>query len=97
MTSSNSDETRVTARVSTSVKQTLLEAASLSGATLNQFLVQASLKEAQKILAAERAITLSGRDADKIFQLVENPPAINHNLKAAIARHKDFFGQQPPT
>lgn len=93
----SSGEVRVTARLSTSVKQTLQEAASLSGATLNQFLVQASLKEAQKILAAERAITLSGQDADKIFQSIENPPAINRNLKAAIARHKDFFGESRST
>jgi uncharacterized protein (DUF1778 family) len=32
---------RITARVSAQIKQTLTDAANLSGATLNQFLVQA--------------------------------------------------------
>ena len=94
MFSSSQNDERVTARVSASVKETLQEAANLSGATLNQFLVQAALKEAQKILEVERAITLSQQDADKIFQLMENPPAVNQNLKAAIAQHKDFFGEK---
>jgi uncharacterized protein (DUF1778 family) len=34
---------------------------------LNQFVVQAALKEANKILEEERVIVLSERDADKIF------------------------------
>lgn len=87
------NDERVTARVSASVKETLLKAADLSGATLNQFLVQAALKEAQRILETERVITLSQPDADRIFDLIENPPAVNEKLKAAIARHQDFFSE----
>ena len=88
MSSSSQNDERVTARVSASVKETLQEAANISGTTLNQFLVQAALKEAQKVLEVERAITLSQQDADKIFQLMENPPVINQNLQAAIASAK---------
>ena len=41
---------RVTARISEDVKQILQQAAALSGATLNQFLVQAALEKAQRMI-----------------------------------------------
>ena len=82
---------RITARIPQNVKQTLEQAAIVSGATLNQFVVQAALKEAQQILANERVITLSEKDADKIFSLLDNPPSPNKKLKAAAAKHQAFF------
>jgi len=47
---SSVNDTRVTARISSQVKEILEQAAALSGATLNQFLVQSALKEAQRII-----------------------------------------------
>ncbi|MCU0532340.1 MAG: DUF1778 domain-containing protein [Hydrococcus sp. Prado102] len=85
------NDERVTARISTSVKETLQQAADLSGATLNQFLVQSALKEAQRILEAERTIVLSQQDANKIFALIENPPIVRDKLKAAFEKHEQFF------
>ncbi|OWY67129.1 hypothetical protein B7486_33280 [cyanobacterium TDX16] len=91
------NDERVTARVSASVKETLQKAADLSGATLNQFLIQAALKEAQKVLEAERIISITQQDADKIFYSLENPPAANQKLLSAIARHQDFFSESHST
>jgi uncharacterized protein (DUF1778 family) len=88
------NDERVTARVSASVKETLQYAADLSGATLNQFLVQSALKEAQRILEAERTIILSQRDANKIFDLIENPPKVRDKLKAAFEKHEQFFREE---
>ncbi|MGM3306092.1 DUF1778 domain-containing protein [Anabaena sp. WFMT] len=88
---SSVNDARVTARISSQVKETLEQAAALSGATLNQFLVQSALKEAHKILEAERVINLSQRDADTVFSLIENPPEPNSALKAAAVKHKEFF------
>lgn len=85
------NDARVTARIPLNVKETIQEAADLSGATLNQFLVQAALKEAHQILEAERVITLSQKDAQTIFSLLENPPEPNMQLKAAVKKHKAFF------
>lgn len=82
---------RITARIPENVKQTLEQAAILSGATLNQFVVQAALKEAQQILANERVISLSEKDAAQIFSLWENPPSPNEKLKAAAGKHQAFF------
>ncbi|NEO78143.1 YlcI/YnfO family protein [Moorena sp. SIO4G3] len=50
MASTTPNDTRVTARLPASVKDTLQKAGDLTGATLNQFMVQAALKEAQKVI-----------------------------------------------
>jgi uncharacterized protein (DUF1778 family) len=91
MSSSINNDARVTARIPQQIKKTLEEAAMLSGATLNQFIVGAALKEAQEILEAERLIELSQKDAEKVFSLLENPPTPNERLKAAAAKHQTFF------
>lgn len=82
---------RITARVTNQVKHTIEQAATLSGATVNQFVIQAALKEAQQILEQERSILLSYQDADQIFSLLENPPSPNEKLKAAAAKYQAFF------
>lgn len=91
---SNQDTVRVTARISASIQEILQKAAELSGATLNQFMVQAALKEAKKIIEDEGLIILSEIDADKVFSLIENPPAPNENLKAAMRKHGEFFSDR---
>ncbi|BDA68132.1 Protein of unknown function DUF1778 [Rivularia sp. IAM M-261] len=93
MINSNENTVRVTARIPTSVQEILQQAAELSGASLNQFIVQAALKEAKKLIEDERVIVLSERDADKVFSLIENPPEPNERLKAAIKKHKEFFSE----
>lgn len=77
-------------RISLNVKEIIQEAADLSGATLNQFLVQAALKEAHQILEA-RVIVLSQKDAQTVFSLWQNPPEPSTRLKAAVEKHKAFF------
>jgi uncharacterized protein (DUF1778 family) len=84
-------DARVVARIPPLVKDTLQKAADLSGATLNQFLVQSALTAANQILEAERTIVLSERDAQTIFDLLENPPAPNQQLLAAVDRHRAFI------
>ncbi len=79
---------RISTRVPKSVRETLEEAAALSGATLNQFVVQAALKEAHAVLERERIIRLSRRDAEVFFKALENPPAPNARLKKAAAAYK---------
>lgn len=91
MLEANNNDTRITARIPSQVQETLQRGAALSGATLNQFLVQAAIKEAYKILEEERVIVLSERDADKVFGLLENPPAPNVRLQEAARKHKTFF------
>jgi uncharacterized protein (DUF1778 family) len=91
MPQADKNDNRITARISPAVRERLESAAALSGATLNQFVVQAALKEANKILEEERAIVLSERDADMVFGLLENPPTPNVRLQEAAMRHKAFL------
>ena len=79
---------RIGARVSHEVYKTLCRAAELSGATVNQFLVQSALKEALAIIEREEVILLSARDWDWLLDIMENPPTSNPKLKAAMRRYQ---------
>lgn len=56
-------EPRVTNRMPSVVAQKLQEAADLTGSTLNQFMVQALLEKAERVIDREKAIQLSDKDA----------------------------------
>ena len=79
---------RVSARISPSVYDTLTEASEISGATLNQFLVQAALEKAQSIIEHENKIRLSKQSAEHLFELIENPPMENPKLAQALNKYK---------
>lgn len=79
---------RIGARVPREVYETLCRAARLTGATVNQFLVQSALKEALAIIEREEVIRLSARDWNWLLDLLENPPKPNARLKAAIKRYQ---------
>ena len=83
-----SKQDRIGARVPHEVYETLCRAAELSGATVNQFLVQAALKEAQAVIEREEIIRLSPRDWSWLLDLIDNPPEPNAKLKAAMARYQ---------
>jgi len=79
---------RIGARVPHEVYETLCRAAELTGATVNQFLVQAALKEAQAVIEREEVIRLSPRDWSWLLDLMEKPPKPNARLKAALKRYQ---------
>lgn len=79
---------RIGARVPHEVYETLCRAAELTGATVNQFLVQSALKEAQAVIEREDIIRLSPRDWNWLLELIENPPQPNAKLKAAMKRYQ---------
>ena len=79
---------RIGARVPREVYETLCRAAELTGATVNQFLVQAALKEAQEVIERQEVIRLSPRDWNWLLDLMENPPKPNARLKAALKRYR---------
>jgi uncharacterized protein (DUF1778 family) len=98
METSMAKQDRIGARVPHDVYQTLCRAAELTGATVNQFLVQSALKEAQAVIEREEIIRLSSRDWLWLLNLMENP-----KLTAAMARYQDsrrddadsFFNWEP--
>ena len=82
---------RISARVSKSVQARLEEASELVGATVNQFVVQAALKEADRVIEHERIIMPSARDARMILELLDRPSRPNAKLRAAMKRYRDVF------
>ena len=80
----NKKTERITARVSEDIRNRLTEAAAFSGATLNQFLVQAAVEKADTIIEKERIVNLSYRDAEVFFNAIENPPRPNAKLRKAV-------------
>ena len=79
---------RITARVSDSVRMTLEQAAELSGATVNQFVVQTAYQEAQRLIERESVIRLSQKDARKVLSLLDNPPKPNKRMKDTVKAFK---------
>jgi uncharacterized protein (DUF1778 family) len=88
MTQSNQERGRITARVPQDVQDTLEQAAELQGATLNQFVVQAALSEARRIIERDRVIRLTSVDAAFLLNLLEKPPAPNARLRKAFQAYK---------
>lgn len=81
--------TRITARVTETMRETMEQAAELMGATLNQFMVQIAYLEAQRVIERESVIRLSQKDARKVLSLIDTPPKPNKLLKQAV---KEFKG-----
>ena len=79
---------RITARVPQSLQDILQQAADLQGATLNQFVVQAALTEARRVIERDRVIQLSSNDAAILLDLLEKPPAPNTRLRKAFQNYK---------
>ena len=78
---------RITARVPLALQEKLQAAADLSGATLNQFVVQSALEKAKQILDHETIIAFSREDAAMMIDLLDNPPQPNDALKRARERY----------
>lgn len=96
MAKSTQDRGRITARVSASVQETLETAAGMTGSTVNQFIVQSALREAERIIEQERVIRLSAHEAAGLLAALEKPLPPNKQLRAALddytARRDDLTG-----
>jgi len=82
------DNQRVSARVSSKVYDAIAQAAELSGATLNQFLVQSAYGKAQEVIERERFIKMTVRSASAFFDAIEQPPLPNKKLRSAVKSYK---------
>lgn len=88
---------RITTRVTEHVQETLQTAADIMGATLNQFVVQAALEKAEKVIEDESTIRLTRHASLKILELIENPPARNEKFLSAQERHRRIKADADPT
>ena len=66
-------------------KAMLMRAAALRHTDLTDFVTQSALREAKAVIEAAEHVKLSERDSLLVLDLLENPPAPNAKLRAAIA------------
>lgn len=88
------EKERVSARIPAHTYQTLIRAAEISGATLNQFLVQAAIEKAHLIIEKDQTINLSIKSANVFFSAIENPPKPRKKLREAMKKYRDSFGPE---
>jgi uncharacterized protein (DUF1778 family) len=79
---------RLTTRITDHVQEKLQAAADIVGATLNQFVVQAALEKADKVIESESTMVLTRRESLRLLELIENPPPRNENFLQAQARYQ---------
>ena len=84
----NSANARLVARIPPRVRKTIQEAADVSGASLNQFVVQAAHERAQEVLERERVLRLNREQTKRVFALVDRAPRPNAALRAAKEVHR---------
>ena len=78
---------RLTTRLTDHVLDKLQMASDLVGATLNQFVVQAALEKADKVIESESSIVLTRRESLRLLDLMENPPPRNKKFLQAQAKY----------
>lgn len=79
------DNKRMNLRLRPEQKATLMRAAALRHTDLTDFVLQPALREAKAVIEESERVTLSERDSLFVLKLLENPPAPNARLLAAIA------------
>ena len=79
---------RLTTRITDHMQEKLQVAADLVGATLNQFVVQAALEKADKVIESESTIVLTRRESIRLLEMMENPPLRNKKFLQAQARYQ---------
>lgn len=79
------DNERMNLRVKPEVKARLVRAAALRHTDLTDFVTRTALREAEAVIAEAEQVRLSERDSLLVLDLLENPPAPNARLRAAIA------------
>jgi uncharacterized protein (DUF1778 family) len=79
---------RITARVPHSTRTIIERAAAVYGATISQFVIQASVERANEVLRSMEMVKLSSQDARIFIDALTNPPAPNKRLQEAVRAHK---------
>jgi uncharacterized protein (DUF1778 family) len=79
---------RITARVPHSTRRIIERAAAVYGATISQFVVQASVERANEVLHRMEMVKLSSRDAQIFIDSLTRPTVPNKKLQEAVRAHK---------
>ena len=82
----DSKEERLSIRANPQQKTVLAQAAKARHMNVSQFVLQASLHEAARVLREETHLVVSPQDYERLCQVMDEPPAPAPRLRAALAR-----------
>jgi uncharacterized protein (DUF1778 family) len=88
MKNSTIDRARVSTRLPAEAQLTLQQAADLSGSTLNQFMLQAAIEKAARVIEQESVLTLSSADTAVLLNALEDPAKPNRALQQAMKNYR---------
>lgn len=75
-------------RVSAKEKRLIEKAVNISGRSLTEFATQALIDSANKVIENEAATTLSDRDRDRLFRLLDSDTTPTRALRSAARTHR---------
>ncbi len=79
---------RLNFRLPSEVKERIEDAAIVSGLTVTDFAINALVNHAEQVLETHHKRKLSDRDRDVFLKMLENPPAPNADLRAAVKANR---------
>jgi uncharacterized protein (DUF1778 family) len=85
-------EERIDARLTDEAKQQIDQAAALQGRSTSDFVVEAALKEASKVIEQQRIIRLTVEESIALAELMNSEPKVNEASVAAMRRHNQILG-----
>ena len=85
----STEKDRLTTRVPAAQKAILEQAARMTGATVNQFVLNAAIERAKELIAEEESLRLDYQVAQELFELMENPPKPSVALKKVARLYQD--------
>jgi uncharacterized protein (DUF1778 family) len=86
---------RLEARVPSEIKALAEHAATLSGLSLTDFIVQSIREKAEQVIERQKIIRLSAQDSMIFAEVVLNQSEPNEALRSAADRYRALFGDLP--
>ena len=78
------NNSRMSLRIRSEDKALLLRAVALDHTDLTEFVLRHAVLAAKAVIEEANQVRLSGRDSLRVLDLLENPPAPNSKLMAAV-------------
>lgn len=85
---------RLEARINAETKALCLQAASIQGRNLTDFIVGSALESALRVIHQYHVIELSQRDQLAFVESLLHPPKPNQRLKQAARRYEQVLGNR---
>ena len=88
---------RITAKITPEVLERLRTAADLLGVSTTQFVLQAALEKAERLVEGESSIALTQEGSLWLLDRLENPPPRSPRFRAAQAHYRKSVRNADPS